>query len=401
MRFAYEPSPEITELLRTFRDMVNYCIERALEHGITSFMRLRKLIYEDFKAKWPGYNTQYCYSAVRIACSMLKSWRKRVRRGQADPNRPPRARKPFIRFSPLLTKLVDGKLRISVRPRQFIYVKLIYGPYQARFIEAWHRGEVKMGEVVMNDRWVIIPFIKYVDLEEPSEAIAIDINEGNITAVDTAYMLGFVSADCSVRKRGHRIEVHLGTTREDTLEVFLKTFSKFGHINIIDGIDSKTGLKRRDAFIFLPLSFDYLRDAKTLIPNDYEPFIAYLAGALDGDGSIKIRKRHWGMEFSVRLLNTDKAWLERISYMLRRFGFHPNIRKSGKEWELALERRREIFRIARCLLRYMKHKEKRHRLEEIVMRGAGGPLKRPLMMLPGGGSERGKSNFSTPSTRAL
>ena len=130
MRFDYVSSPEIAELLRIFRDMVNYCIERALEYGVTSFMRLRKMIYEDFKARWPDYHSHYCYSAVRIACSMLKSWRKRVRRGQAAPDKPPRMRKLFIRFSPVLTRFKDGVLRISVKPRkQYLYVRLICGSY--------------------------------------------------------------------------------------------------------------------------------------------------------------------------------------------------------------------------------------------------------------------------------
>lgn len=41
--FDYEPNDEVRRLLEEFRDMVNFCIEKALKHNITGFARLRKL----------------------------------------------------------------------------------------------------------------------------------------------------------------------------------------------------------------------------------------------------------------------------------------------------------------------------------------------------------------------
>ncbi|MBS7606100.1 MAG: hypothetical protein QXR84_01955 [Candidatus Bathyarchaeia archaeon] len=45
--FGYESNDEIRRLLVDFRDMVNFCISKALEHNVTGFASLRKLVYEE------------------------------------------------------------------------------------------------------------------------------------------------------------------------------------------------------------------------------------------------------------------------------------------------------------------------------------------------------------------
>jgi len=182
--FGYEKNEIVQRLLEDFRDMVNFCIEKAIKNGITSYAKLRKLVYEEWKRRW-NYSTHFCHSACKVATSMLKSWRRLVRRGKADPNNPPRARKLFIRFDPQLVKFEGERLRISVKPRQFIYVQLRYGEYQKKFIEEWRKGNLKIGEISMNGEKVIIPFRKEVDLTNPKDWMAIDINESNVTAVST------------------------------------------------------------------------------------------------------------------------------------------------------------------------------------------------------------------------
>jgi putative transposase len=116
---------------------------------------------------------------------MLKSWRKKVRKGEANPDKPPKAKKLFIRFDPQLVKFEGERLRISIRPRQFVYVQLKYGDYQRKFIEEWRKGKLKVGEITMNGEKVVVPFRKEVDLTNPKDWIAIDINETNVTAVSS------------------------------------------------------------------------------------------------------------------------------------------------------------------------------------------------------------------------
>jgi len=182
--FSYERNEIIQKLLEDFRDMINFCIEKAIENNVTSYAKLRKLVYEEWKQKW-NYSTHFCHSACKIASSMLKSWRKKVRKGEANPDKPPRAKKLFIRFDPQLVKFEGDRLRISIKPRQFTYVHLKYGEYQRKFIEEWRKGKLKVGEITMNGEKVIVPFRKEVDLTNPKDWIAIDINESNVTAVSS------------------------------------------------------------------------------------------------------------------------------------------------------------------------------------------------------------------------
>lgn len=182
--FGYERNEIVHKLLEDFRDMINFCIKKAIENNATSYAKLRKLTYEEWKKRW-DYSTHFCHSACKIASSMLKSWRKKVRKGEASSDEPPRAKKLFIRFDPQLVKFEGDRLRISIKPRQFIYVQLKYGEYQLKFIGEWKKGMLKVGEITMNGEKVIVPFRKEVDLTNPKDWIAIDINESNITVASS------------------------------------------------------------------------------------------------------------------------------------------------------------------------------------------------------------------------
>ena len=179
--FSYERNETVQKLLEDFRDMINFCIDEAIENNVTSYAKLRKLVYEEWKKRW-DYSTHFCHSACKIASSMLKSWRKKVRKGEA---KPPKAKKLFIRFDPQLVKFEGDRLRISIKPRQFTYVHLKYGEYQRKFIEEWRKGKLKVGEITMNEEKVIVPFRKKIDLTNPKDYIAIDVNESNITGVSS------------------------------------------------------------------------------------------------------------------------------------------------------------------------------------------------------------------------
>ncbi len=181
--FKYVPNKYIRKMLEDFRDMVNWCIEKAIENNVTSYYSLRKLIYNEWKQRW-DYSTHFCHSACRVATSMLKSWRRLKRKGLAKGDRPV-ARKLFIQLDHQLVKYEGDRIRISVKPRKFLYIKLKYGKYQRKFIDEWKTGRLRVGEISINETKVLIPFRKVVDLTDPEDWIAIDINESNITGVSS------------------------------------------------------------------------------------------------------------------------------------------------------------------------------------------------------------------------
>ena len=176
--FGYEPNDGLRKLLEDFRDMVNFCIDYACKRKITSYVKLRKGVYEDWKRRW-GYSTHFCHSACKIALAMLKTHRKRHREGK------PEAKKLFMQLDPQLYKFYGDRVRVSVKPRRFIFIDLKYGEYQRKFVDAWKEGKLKTGEITVNETKIIVPFKKEVDLQNPKDWIAIDINESNITAVSS------------------------------------------------------------------------------------------------------------------------------------------------------------------------------------------------------------------------
>jgi putative transposase len=176
--FGYEPNDEIRKLLEDFRDMVNFCIDYAYSKRITSYARLRKGVYEEWKRRW-DHSTHFCHSACKIALAMLKTYRKKHREGK------PEVKKLFMQLDPMLYRFYGDKIRISVKPRRFIFLELKYGEYQKKFVDAWREGKLKTGEVTLNETKIIIPFKKEVDLQNPSDWIAIDVNKSNMTAVSS------------------------------------------------------------------------------------------------------------------------------------------------------------------------------------------------------------------------
>lgn len=219
--FGYEPNEEVKKLLEDFRDMVNFCIDYAYKRRITSYAKLRKGVYEEWKRRW-NYSTHFCHSACKIALAMLKTYRKKHKEGK------PMAKKLFMQLGPQLYKFYGDSIRISVRPRQFIFLKLKYGEYQKKFIEAWREEKLKTGEITINETKIIIPFKKVVDLQDPNDWIAIDVNESNVTTVSSNPHVLRIDHDLrtihttyfNIRRRAQKLAKHKPKTARRLLKKY-------------------------------------------------------------------------------------------------------------------------------------------------------------------------------------
>jgi putative transposase len=219
--FGYEPNREIRKVLEDFRDMINFCIGYAYERKITSYDKLRKGIYDEWKRRW-DYSTHFCHSACKIALAILKNWRKKRIEGK------PEVRKLFIQLDSMLYKFYGDRIRISVRPRQFLFIDLKFGEYQKKFIDAWKEGKLKTGEITINETKVVIPFKKEVDMTNPKDWIAIDVNESNITAVSSNPHILRIDHDLrtvhttyfEIRKRIHKLSKEKPKTARRLLEKY-------------------------------------------------------------------------------------------------------------------------------------------------------------------------------------
>jgi len=181
VKFKYRCNPDIGGLFNDFREMIMLCIDRALELNITSYARLRKAIYDEWKRMWyPKYHTHYCHSACRIATVILKNFRKRKRKGLVKKEKP-EVRKDFLKLEEMLFKFERDKIRIVTSPRRYIVLELVVGDYQKEFIDAWREGKLDIGEIIIKRDYVIVPFKRKIKPKDIDTIMTIDINEKNVT----------------------------------------------------------------------------------------------------------------------------------------------------------------------------------------------------------------------------
>ena len=174
VKVSYNPSEEVIELLNAFRYMVNYCIHIGLERGITSRFKLTREVYNELKEY--GYHSWYVLSAIEVAIAILKNYRKTKRRNRRV--KVPRARKLMAKIGNQAIRVVDGKLRIPLRPREFFYIKL----HKRAKIPL---EEYRVCSATLTPKAIYVALSKTVKVEEPEGWIAVDVNEDNVTAVSS------------------------------------------------------------------------------------------------------------------------------------------------------------------------------------------------------------------------
>jgi putative transposase len=171
----YEKNELMEKLLKDFRDMVNFCIEKGLKYGY-SLKKLHESCYKKLKNRY-NFHTIIYPEAYKVAQSIIRSWK--ANKGKEKPI----ARKKIIRLHKVIFKidLENNQLAISYKPRQKIFLKLKLSDYHKQQI----RNANKIGEILVNEKYVFIPLIYEIDLINPDKFVAIDVNENNIAFVSS------------------------------------------------------------------------------------------------------------------------------------------------------------------------------------------------------------------------
>ena len=176
VQIPYQPSEEILNLLETFRNMVNYCVQVGLKKNITSRFRLSNEVYNELNRC--GLHTWYSLSAIEVATAILKNYRKAKRR-KANVKRP-HVKKLMAKLGNQAYKVVDGRLRIPIKPKQYFYI-----PLHKRALEFLSDATLKLGSVTLTACMVSVVFSKTAEVMEPKGYVAYDTNEKSI---DGAYI---------------------------------------------------------------------------------------------------------------------------------------------------------------------------------------------------------------------
>ena len=189
----YEKNEEMEKLLEDFKNMVNFCIEKGLKYGY-SLKKLHENCYKELKKRYT-YHTMIYSTCCKIAQSIIRSWK--ANNGKEKPV----AKKKLIRLHKSIFKidLENDQLIVNYKPRRGISLKLKLSRY--------HKDQVKnankIGEVLVNEKYVYIPLIYEVNLSEPEKFVAIDVNENNIAFVSSDGKFGKIETGIREIKVGY------------------------------------------------------------------------------------------------------------------------------------------------------------------------------------------------------
>jgi putative transposase len=171
VQIRYEPTDTVLSLLESFKNMVNYCIAVGLEKNATSRFKLQDQTY--YQLGKHGLHSWYSLSAIEVATAILKNYRKTNRRQKKV--RTPRATKLMAKLGNHGYRVIDGKLRIPIRPREYFFV-----PLYKRAAQFLSGANLKLGSVTLTACTVSVAFSKDVVVEEPNNYTAYDTNERSI-----------------------------------------------------------------------------------------------------------------------------------------------------------------------------------------------------------------------------
>ncbi len=153
---------------------------------------LRSQLLEDW-----NYASHYVDSAIKTAYSILNSWRRNYIKGKRGRNKPVVKRK-FVRVKETLYRFRDGKITITIKPRQF-YLEFDLS-------KAWFKNRIKgcdLGELILKESELIITFRKPLGEEKVSECIGWDLNLFSMDGFSPRY--GWIRVDLRYLYHIHRV----------------------------------------------------------------------------------------------------------------------------------------------------------------------------------------------------
>jgi putative transposase len=129
LKQSFQSTPELSQLMETFRHMVNDCIKIGLENNISTMKKLSNLAYKQLA----DYDiiSYYKLCAISHAAGILANRKKSIRRGMNP--RQPYATKPLL-VSCYGFKIADGVFQVPLGSREYFNIQL--NNYVSRILSA-------------------------------------------------------------------------------------------------------------------------------------------------------------------------------------------------------------------------------------------------------------------------
>ena len=176
------------------RKIKKYYYVKRLIPIIPKSREFKRNLRNELLKDW-SYASHYVDSAIKVAYSILKSWRRNYLKGRRK-KRKPVVKRRFVRVKETLYVYRNGLIRVTVKPReQYLEFDLS---------KAWFKNRVKvwdLGELVLKEDELIITFRKPLEYRELSEKIGWDLNKYSLDGFSSNY--GWIRVNL-----GHLYHIH-------------------------------------------------------------------------------------------------------------------------------------------------------------------------------------------------
>jgi putative transposase len=168
-------------LLEDFRLAVNNAVRAGLQARVTSRNALNKLAYKDFRREHTRTYSQHLVSAFEVAGSVLKSHRRRVRKGVAC--RIPYVKSLMMKAENQAYKLdrKSGIIDLPIRAGCHVELRLVVSQHHRKYLDDM---SLSLGSLTVLPDRVIVAFRKDAPKPfVPESALSLDTNERSLDGV--------------------------------------------------------------------------------------------------------------------------------------------------------------------------------------------------------------------------
>ncbi len=156
---------------------------------------------------------------------------------------------------------------------------------------------------------------------------------------EKAYLIGFTEGDITAfRKSKYTIGLRTHSTHKSFAELVKNCFCACGNVKVGPAKNKTFGGYMWRITVYLDNSFDFLLPAerkeliREILSTDKSGvFMHFLAGLIDSDGSLIVRKVYDNFQFLIRIFGEDTELIKGVENRLKSLGFKPHLDLSFKK----------------------------------------------------------------------
>ncbi len=178
---ASELPSEAKFLLQDFRQAVNEAIRAGVAGKVTSRNGIFKLVYKALREEHPGMYAKHLVSSFEVAASILKSYRRRLRKGGNA--KTPFARRLMMKAENQAYKLdrKEGVIDLPIKAGCHVKLKLVVSRYHRRYLDD---PALSLGSLTVLPDRVVVAFRKDASKPfVPLSVLSLDTNERSLDGI--------------------------------------------------------------------------------------------------------------------------------------------------------------------------------------------------------------------------